>query len=139
MGNVTRVFAAKKVLSLYAPEFASRLQNIGPLARIHAYLRHHINGRQDPIMTVEMVDMCFMNQCILTLCSARASGYGVDQASRQFEGSYLRSKRSDSQTVQAVLEGVKHSMTSSRKSEACRSKMEEVLVVPSWRYMRPVI
>ena len=62
---------------------------------------------------------------------ALAPGMCQNEAKRNCKGSYLRSKRSDSHTVQAVLEGVKQSMTSSKKREACRSKMEEVRVVPS--------
>ena len=52
-------------------------------------------------------------------------------------GNHLSRRRSDAQTVQAVLLGVKASMTSTRKREACRSNREDAFDVPSCTYISP--
>ena len=50
---------------------------------------------------------------------------------------HLSRSRSASQTVQAVLLGVKASMTSTRNREACRSNREDAFDVPSCTYISP--
>ena len=114
---VIKVFAAKNVLSRYAPEFASRLHQI-----VKVSPEGYINAPLTSIVHPSHLPPLFASK-ISTVVLA-------------WQG-YLRRWRSESQTVQAVFPGVYTSMARMRKSEAWRSKIEDVREVPSCRYMSP--
>ena len=186
MGNVTSVLAAKNVLNLYAPEFASLLQHqkgmieykegakppqslwvvlhlglsmddsVKILLARHlvchicvpltagsvlipsegsGFTRYVWSGLRLP--TGESLFKKFLQVNMNTLAASTKCKYGCYILGVYMIVEYLSSSRSDSQTVQAVLAGVKASMTKNRKRDACRSKMEVVLEVPSCKYISP--